>query len=112
MEAQVPFYNMITGQTISPKPWQEHLRPGDYYMIENPIIGLVSPNRVDAQEVNDAPVYGIIIGAEDCEPGYFWVRAYSILCPGGEEGVMCIVDPTRVISREEFETARRNGWWK
>ena len=92
------FYNRITDQTVSPLPWQERLKPGDYYVIEN-------------HSIDDVRVYGQILDTrKNCESGFFNVRAYSAKYPGGEVGFMCIMEVTHIISRDKFEAARREGW--
>jgi hypothetical protein len=92
------FYNKITDQTASPLPWQEQLKPGDCYVIEH-------------HSLDEVRVYGQILDTrKNCEPGFFNVRAYSALYPGGEVEYMCIMEVTRAIRHDEFEVARRKGW--
>ena len=104
------FYNMITDRTIMSQPWQEELKAGDYYIIESPLIGVQFPGLVDIQSTLNVSIYGQILDARNCEPGFFNVIAYSVMCPNGEEGELCIMDVTRTIDRDEFETARRESW--
>jgi len=100
------FHNQITNQTVSSLPWQEQLKTGDYYVIENLWIGVQFPALTD-----DYPVYGQILDTrKNCEPGFFNVRAFSVMYPNGLVEHMCIMEVTRVISRQEFDAARRNGW--
>ena len=104
------FYNMITDQIVSPHYWQMELKPGDFYVIESPLIGVQLPDLIDVQTLVNVLIYGQILDARNCEPGFFNVIAYSAMCPNGEEGELCILDITRVINRDEFEMARREGW--
>jgi hypothetical protein len=104
------FYNLITDQMVIPLPWQAELKPGDYYVIESPLIGVQLPDLMDAGRLVNGSIYGQILDARNCEPGFFNVIAYSVMCPNGEEGGICILDVTRAIDRDEFEAARREGW--
>ena len=104
------FYNLITDQTVIPLPWQAELKPGDFYVIESPLIGVQLPDLIDVQTLVNVLIYGQILDARNCEPGFFNVIAYSVMCPNGEEGEICILDVTRVINRDEFEAARRECW--
>ncbi len=102
------FYNGITGETVSSQPWQEKLKPGDCYVIDNPAIGLLLEGQV--MPIPDIQIYGQVLNANGCDAGFFNVRAYSAICPEGETGMICVMEPTRIISPAEFEDARRNGW--
>ncbi len=105
------FTNMFTGQTITSQPWQDELRPGDHYVIEKPGMGLMGMEGMEfLKAIDDLLIHGEILNAEECEEGFFNVRAYNSYCPDGEEGIVCIAEITRKISREEFETARIGGW--
>jgi len=104
------FYNLITDQMVIPLPWQAELKPGDFYVIESPLIGVQLPDLMDLETLVNVLIYGQILDARNCEPGFFNVIAYSVMCPNGEEGEICIMDVTRAINRDEFETARREGW--
>ena len=104
------FYNKITNQTILPFRWQEELKPGDNYVIESPVIGMQLPKLMSSQTMDDVLVYGQILDARNCEPGFFNVITYSVKCPNGDEEIMCIANITRRINRDEFEVARREGW--
>ena len=98
------FYNQFTGETVTPTAWQQALKAGDYYIVEHPVF------QVDAQVLPAPTVYGRIRSNEGCEPGFFVVKAYSQLCPDGETGLMCICEPTRLLTRQEFERARKQNW--
>ncbi|MCJ7432251.1 MAG: hypothetical protein MUO77_02050, partial [Anaerolineales bacterium] len=54
-------------------------------------------------------IYGEILGAA-LEKGYFHARAYSVWFPKGNEGMVCVVEPTRILTRQEFEHARTRRW--
>ncbi|MCB0207699.1 MAG: hypothetical protein KDJ52_00125 [Anaerolineae bacterium] len=104
------FYNRITGQTVTPEPWQLELKVGDHYIIKQPKFWV-------GDEVGIAPTcYGEIITntPEEDEPpypnGFFLVRAFSQWCPEGELGMFCIIEATRQITKEKFEQARLQGW--
>ena len=101
------FINILTGEPIEPQPWQMELRPGDLYVIENPVVGLQGGGVTTLYNVT---FFGVIIDDQDCDPGFFNVLTYSRYCPKGEEGVVCIVEPTRTIPPEEFDAARKKGW--
>lgn len=104
------FYNRITDQTLLCLPWQEALKAGDHYVIKSHLIGVQIPDPVNAQALVEVLVYGQILDDRNCEPGFFNVIEYSVMCPNGEESEMCIFDVTHAISRDEFEAARREGW--
>ena len=104
------FYNLITDQRVSPLSWQSELKPGDYFVIERPLIGVQLPDLNDVETLVNVLIYGQILDARNCEPGFFNVIAYSVMCPNGEEGEICIMDVTRMLNRDEFEAARRESW--
>lgn len=104
------FYNLITDQTVSPLHWQAELKPGDYYVTKSPSIGVHLTDLIDVETLVKVLIYGQILDARNCKPGFFNVIEYSVMRPNGEEGELCILDVTRVISRDEFEAARRESW--
>lgn len=105
------FINFITGETVVPEDWRLALRPGDFYRIDRPVIGALARHLQGYIDVlDDVTVYGEILNSKDCEEGFFNVHAYSTWTPIGEEGIICILEPTAKISREEFEAARAAGW--
>ncbi|HRJ59057.1 MAG TPA: hypothetical protein PLV64_22420 [Anaerolineales bacterium] len=105
------FTNLITGETVHPADWQLALRPGDLYRIDRPMLGALAADMQGVIDLmDDITIYGEILNAEGCEEGFFNVYAYSALSPVGEEGILCILDPTARISRAEFEAARAAGW--
>jgi hypothetical protein len=111
MRGFMQFVNLLTGKTINSMPWQDELDPGSFYAIENPVIGMLNVDGFDPITIPDnVIVYGEILNADGCDEGFFNVRAYSTYCPDGEEGLFCVADATRRISREEFESAREKGW--
>jgi hypothetical protein len=87
------FQNMITLELVEAQDWQMALKPGDCYVNELPIECLP---KIYCQVLSEA---------RDVGPGFFWVRAYSVLDPKGERGLNCIVDGTRPITRDEFDQA-------
>lgn len=88
------YYNFLTGAQVAPYDWQTKIRKGDYYEI-------VTENL--------PVIYGVILEASHTT-GYFRVRAYSTWCLCGQNGIMCVVDPTRMLTRQEFEYARAQHW--
>lgn len=106
------FKHIFTGQWIEPEEWQANLRVGDYYRIDQPVAMLApTGNPREIQRKFQVPtVYGRLESAEGCPPGYFYARGYSQWCPTGEIGLVCIVEPTRQLTQEEFEQARAAGW--
>jgi hypothetical protein len=93
------FKNIVTGEAITPLPWQEALKAGDCYIIEQPAFGMLGSPMTPLVGVQ---VYGQILEPTK-KPGFFIVQAYSAMCPEGEIGMLCIVEPSRVISEEEFQ---------
>lgn len=91
---QTPYYNALTGAQVTPDTWQLKIKKGDYYEIESECF---------------PTIYGEILEPFR-EIGYYRVRAYSAWCPGGQEGTLCIVEPTRILAQAEFEAARMRGW--
>jgi hypothetical protein len=103
-------YSMIFDQTVTPLPWQEELKPGDYCLIQRSLIGIQIPSDGNARPLADFQVYGQILDARNCKVGFFNIIQYSVICPNGEEVGLCILDVKRAIDRDEFEAARREGW--
>ena len=88
------YYNFLTGAWVFPYDWQAKIRKDDYYEI-------VTENL--------PVIYGVVLEASH-KKGHFRVRAYSAWCLNGQEGTMCVVEPTRILTREEFEYARTRRW--
>ena len=88
------YYNYLTGAWVYPYDWQTKIRKGDYYEI-------VTENL--------PVIYGFILEASH-KTGYFRVLAYSAWCLHGQVGTVCVVDPTRMLTCEEFEYARSQRW--
>ena len=88
------YYNFLTGAWVLPYDWQEKIRKGDYYEI-------VTENL--------PVIYGMVLEASH-KNGHFRVRAYSAWCLNGQEGTMCVVEPTRILTLQEFEYARQKRW--
>lgn len=103
------FRNIITGQLLTPSDWQAALQVGDYYEIAFPIAAAGDGQRFDIFD-RMPHIYGQIESDEECQPGFFWVRAYSTDCPRGEVGSFNICEATRKLTREDFEAARARGW--
>ena len=94
------FQNMLTGEEVEAQPWQMALKPGDCYVNEL--------SAVSDQQSAVASIYCQVLSeARDVGTGFLWVRAYSVFEPDGERGLNCIVDGTRLISRDEFQQAIR-----
>ena len=100
----VKLYNSITGEWVEPAQWQLALKIGDHYAIH--------PNRIvlGKQYVPVPTVYGCITSDAGCEPGFFFVSAYSQWNPDGEIGGFCICDATHPLTEEQFERAKAEGW--
>ena len=88
------YYNFLTGAWVLPYDWQEQIRKGDYYEI-------VTENL--------PVIYGVVLEASH-KNGHFRVQAHSAWCLNGQEGTMCVVEPTRILTKEEFEYARQKCW--
>lgn len=91
---QTQYYNRLTGALVYPYDWQLKLQKGDCYQIITEYF---------------PAIYGVIL-----EPlrdiGYYDALGYSTRHPNGTGGVLCIVDPTSLLTRDEFEAARARGW--
>lgn len=73
---QIGFFNAITGQVVTPVEWQLELKPGDYYIIEQPDIGLLDRAGRAVERDIGPTVYGRIETGEDTPGfGYFWCAA-------------------------------------
>jgi len=95
---QTYYYNQLVRVEMTPEDWQTKIRKGDYYEIASECISDCIPK-----------IYGVILEPFR-EIGFYRVWAYSAWCPGGEEGTLCIVEPTRILTRQEFEYARTRSW--
>jgi hypothetical protein len=103
--------NFVACQTNILLPRLKELKPGDYFMIEHPqALKRIPSQLVKILMMDDVLMYGQILDGRNCEAGFFNVIAYSLLSPNGEEGTLNIADITRVINRDEFESARREEW--
>ena len=77
-----------------PYGWQLKIQKGDYFRVVT----------------EDYPtVYGQILEPLR-EIGYYKVKAYSKRYPYGHKSVLCIVEPTRILTMQEFEEARARRW--
>jgi hypothetical protein len=88
------FYNALTGAHVTPYDWQTKIKKGDHYEIVSECF---------------PTIYGVILEPFR-EVGYYHVRAYSEWCLGGQEGTLCVVEPTRILTQQEFEEARSQYW--
>lgn len=111
MNTPLTFYNMITGGRTTANDWQMALGPGDCFVIESPISGLVNikdgepdPSTAQVFDTTGLIVY-VEIKSPASNPGFFWCKAYSQWEPRGDLEVHCIVDATRPITRDEFKAA-------
>ena len=91
---QQRYYNFFTGAMVYPYDWQWKLRKGDYF-------------RILSEHI--VAVYGEVLETLP-QKGYFRVKAYSVRIPNGHKAVLCVVDPTRILTRQEFEEAKARGW--
>lgn len=103
-------YDTRTGVYVYSQPWQDAIKPGDYYLIQRPCIGVSAGGETKMAEKLTIPVFGEILNADDCDPGFFNVHAYSAMCPDGEYGFISILDPTRILTAEQFDAARQANW--
>jgi hypothetical protein len=87
--------NSLTGAMLAPANWQSRLKPGDCYIIESNTPTLPS-------------IYGQFL--KPARTRYFHAKAYSTWCVEGKEDFLCIVEPTRILTRIEFATAREKNW--
>lgn len=97
--------HLLTRHKVETAPWQDALKVGDYYLIEKPSLWAGAEFFPDLP-----PVYGHILSAEDCEPGFFWAEAFSQVCPEGEIGLFCICEASRQLTEAEFLEAQSYGW--
>ncbi|MCB0207693.1 MAG: hypothetical protein KDJ52_00095 [Anaerolineae bacterium] len=116
------FINRITGQTVTPEPWQLALKIGDYYINEYAtlIVGEAVFDRIPNiygqlvdQEDAVSSIYDPIMGnpIDNSETnGFFWAKTYSQWFPDGELRGFNICEATRQLTAEEFDQARENGW--
>jgi len=100
------FQNMLTLEDVEAQDWQLALKPGDCYVNESPVAGIIHNDGRREQLRNMPKIYCLVLSeAREVGPGFLWVRAFSAFEPGGERGLNCIVDATRPITREEFQQA-------
>lgn len=89
--------------------WQLDLKPEDYFVNEQPVAGIVSERGTQQFDTKGITIY-VHIEKVARYKGFFWCTAYSEFVPDGEQGIQCIVDATRPITKDEFEQARARGW--
>ncbi len=88
------FIHQPTGKVITPTDWQRALKPGDHCIMQR------SP---------EPPVYMRIISAHT-HPGWFVMECFTTAMPGGYADLLCIVQPTGLLTEDEFEQAHERGW--
>ena len=80
------------------KPWQSAIKKGNYYMQETEygfsIYGEILKNAYRQRDLKN----------------YRFVKAYSLACSDGEPGDLHVSVITQIITKEQFEEARKNGW--
>ena len=78
--------------------WQKAIKKGDYYRQDTEygfsVYGQVLKNAYKDRHLRN----------------YRLVRAYSIICPEGELGDVHVSSISEIITEEEFEKAKMNGW--
>ena len=100
------FVNMLTKEERFSEPWQDELQPGDCFVNEQPVAGVIEADGTAKQfDTSKWPIIYCEIVKPAHAPGFFWVKAYSAWEPQGEMGVQCILDARRKITREEFTKA-------
>ncbi|MCL4272057.1 MAG: hypothetical protein KJZ72_21045 [Anaerolineales bacterium] len=92
--SQISYHNYYTGARVYPYDWQLKLQKGSYFRIVTEYY---------------PTVYGVILETLS-EKGYFRVQAYSERIPYGHKAILCIVEPTRILTQQEFEEARTRHW--
>jgi hypothetical protein len=92
--SQTSYHNFYTGARVYPYDWQMKLRKDDYFEIVSECI---------------PTIYGQILEVSH-KNGCFLARVFSIRCLLGEEGSFWIVEPTRILTLQEFEYARQKHW--
>lgn len=92
--SQTSYYNRMTGAHVYPYDWQLKLQKGCYFRIVSEYI---------------PTIYGVILEPLR-EKGFFVVRAYSERCLGGNKAILCVVEPTRILTEQEFEEAKARHW--
>lgn len=82
-------------------PWQALIQPGEYFVRPGP---------------QGITIYGEVLkDPEDCHRDaltehYRLCKAYSVACPYGELGDVHVSTIEKIISKDEFEAARRREW--
>ena len=83
------------------QPWQPLIRPGEYFMRQGPPgITIYGEMLKDPKELK----------RDEYTENYRFCRAYSVACSEGELGDVHVSTIERIISPEEFQTAKRRGW--
>jgi len=81
------------------KPWQAHLKPGDYF-VRWSFLGF--------------SIYGEILHEDEPRDKglehYRLCRAYSVACPQGDVGDVHVSTIDALLSKRTFEDAKTRGW--
>ncbi len=91
---KISYHNTYTGARVYPYDWQLKLQKGVYFRIVTEYY---------------PTVYGVILESLQ-EKGYFLVQAYGERYPRGRKAVVCVVEPTRILTEEEFRAASARHW--
>jgi len=92
--SEISYHNFYTGARVYPYAWQMKIRKDDYFEIASECI---------------PTIYGLILEVSH-KNGSFLARVFSARCLHGEEGTFWIVEPTRILTKQEFEYARSQRW--
>jgi len=81
------------------QPWQAEVEAGDYFVRQTPY---------------EFQVYGEVLPDEEPREAdgrhYRFCKCYSIACPDGELGDVHVSVIERLLSRQEFDDAKRSRW--
>ena len=74
---QRKFRHLITNEIVTPETWQTNLAKGDFYVIENPPLGVAGLDPHDTQifDMKNFTVYGQILTKR--KDGFFIARAFN-----------------------------------
>ena len=83
------------------QPWQALIQPGEYFMRPGPPgIAIYGEVLKDPEDLH----------RDEYTENYRFCKAYSVACPDGELGDVHVSTIDRILSKEEFEAAKRKGW--
>lgn len=106
------------------KDWQHSVVPGNYVVRAVPSYNIVIYGIIIDPIENEKQYYDNLSDPEQkgeyetsiesygdgWKQSYRFGKFYSILCVEGEYGDIHLSSITKVITREEFESAKQNGW--